>query len=219
MIRVEDKVRIPTGINTLDAFRRWTRSPDFPGCGGFAFLAGDLWLDLTAEELFEHNRVKTCVTANWDALVSAEDLGYCFSAGVLLTNIGVGLGTEPDGLFISYAAVSEGRVEFVEEEREGSCLEVTGSPDAVLEVVSATSVSKDTEDLFRLYWRAGIPEYWLVDARAEDLHFAIYRHGPRGYVATRRQGGWLRSRVFARSFQLTRRTDRLGRPDFVLAHR
>jgi Uma2 family endonuclease len=219
MIRVEDKVRIPTGIDTLDAFRRWARSPDFPARGRFAFLAGDLWIDLTVEDLFLHNRVKTCVTADWHALVAAEDLGYCFSDGVLLTNIAAGLGTEPDGLFASYDAVTEGRVEFVEEDGGDHCLEVTGSPDAVLEVVSATSVTKDTEDLFRLYWRAGIPEYWLIDARAEHLHFAIYRHGPRGYVATRRQDGALRSRVFGRSFQLNRRTDRLDRPDFVLAHR
>jgi hypothetical protein len=108
MIRVEDKVRIPTGIDTLDAFRRWARSPDFPRRGRFAFLAGDLRIDLTGEELFVHNRVKTRITAVWHALVLAEDLGYCFSDGVLLTNSGIGLGTEPDGLFVGYDAVSEG---------------------------------------------------------------------------------------------------------------
>jgi len=52
-------------------------------------------------------------------------------------------------------------------------LELEGTPDMVLEVVSASSVVKDTETLLQLYWQAGIPEYWLVDARGEALEFTV----------------------------------------------
>jgi Uma2 family endonuclease len=79
-------------------------------------------------------------------------------------------------------------------------------------------VSNDPQSRI-LYWRAGIPEYWLVDARGDRLYFEIYRLTPEGYVATRRQSSWARSRVFGKSFRLTRRKDELGNPEFTLSVR
>jgi Uma2 family endonuclease len=67
-----------------------------------------------------------------------------------------------------------------------------------------------------LYWQAGIAEYWLVDARGETLEFTIFQRGPRGYVATRRQGGWLKSKVLGKSFRLIRHIDALEHPEFTL---
>jgi Uma2 family endonuclease len=67
-----------------------------------------------------------------------------------------------------------------------------------------------------LYWKAGIPEYWLVDARKGQPQFDILRWTERGYAATRRKEGWLRSKVFGRSFLLTAKPDRLGNPQFFL---
>jgi Uma2 family endonuclease len=85
----------------------------------------------------------------------------------------------------------------------------------VLEVVGNSSVRKDTEELVEDYWRAGILEYWLVDARGDAPAFDIFRPGPGGYVRTRRQaGGWLKSHVFGRSFRFTRSTDPLGHPRY-----
>ena len=89
----------------------------------------------------------------------------------------------------------------------------------VLEIVSAGSVEKDKETLLDLYWRAGIPEYWVVDARADRLEFDIFRHRAGGYVATRKQGGWLKSGVFGRSFRLSRLLDDMGNPDYSLSVR
>ena len=75
--------------------------------------------------------------------------------------------------------------------------EFEGTPDMVLEVVSATSVRKDTEILRDLYWRAGIQEYWLVDARGDEPLFSILRHTARGYAATCRRGAAGRGRPFS----------------------
>jgi Uma2 family endonuclease len=86
----------------------------------------------------------------------------------------------------------------------------------VLEVVSRHSVRKDTKILRNLYWRAGIPEYWLVDARKTPLQFDILRWTERGYSASRRREGWLKSKVFGRSFLLETKPDRLGHPQFFL---
>jgi Uma2 family endonuclease len=89
----------------------------------------------------------------------------------------------------------------------------------VLEVVSASSVEKDKVILPDLYWRAGIPEYWVVDARADRLEFDLFRCESDGYAPTRKQAGWLKSRVFGRSFRLSRHVDDAGNPKCTLSAR
>jgi len=86
----------------------------------------------------------------------------------------------------------------------------------VLEVVSEGSVRKDTEQLRRDYWEAGIREYWLVDARKEPLVFDILRYTPKGYRVTPNKDGWIKSAVFGKSFRLIRRTNALGHPRYTL---
>jgi Uma2 family endonuclease len=128
------------------------------------------------------------------------------------------LSTEPDGTFVSYDTLRSERLRLLEGQA-GGYVELVGTPDMVLEVVSTNSVRKDTKVLRRLYWEASIPEYWLVDARGPALSFNVLRRRPRGYTATRGQGGWLRSEVFGRSFHFSRQTDPLGHPQYTLASR
>jgi len=97
--------------------------------------------------------------------------------------------------------------------------QVEGTPEMVLEIVSATSVQKDTVELRDLYWQAGIPEYWLVDARGASPRFQILHRGPKRYAATRPAAGWTASAVFGRAFRLTRQSDPLGQPRYVLSIR
>jgi Uma2 family endonuclease len=123
---------------------------------------------------------------------------------------------EPDGMFVGDAAIKNQRVRL--EDGEDS-MEILGSPEVVLEVLSPASVPKDTVILRDLYWRVGIREYWLADPRGDDLAFDILRHGPRGYTAVRSLRGWLRSTVFRKSFRLTRRNDALHLPLYDLAVR
>lgn len=212
---VADGVCIPGDIADLESFRRWAMSDEFPERGRFCYLRNRVWVDLSMEQAFTHNRPKTKFTIVLGSLVDAEELGYFFSDGMRYSCVEVDLSTEADGLFTSYDSVRQNRVELVEGFEEGY-VEVLGAPDMTLEVVSARSVHKDTVVLRELYWRAGVTEYWLVDARGEAPQFDILRRGARGYTATRRQGGWLRSQVFARSFQLTVRPDPLGHPQYTL---
>ena len=114
----------------------------------------------------------------------------------------------------SWESFEQKRVPLVEGKEEGF-LELEGSPDMVLEVVSASSEEKDTVTLRDLYHRAGIPEYWLVDARTEP-RFEILRRTARGYTSIRKSKGWLKSPIFGKSFRLTRDTDELGNPEFTL---
>lgn len=210
-----ERIRIPDFVDDLESFRRWARSDGFPERGRFSHLNGELWVDVMPEQLFTHNQVKGEFAIVLGGMVKSDRLGRYFHDRTLLTNSQAGLSTEPDGTFVSYASLKRDRVRLIEAE-EGF-LELDGAPDMVLEVVSATSVEKDTVVLRELYWQAGIPEYWLVDARGDRLQFDILLRQPDGYVATREQGGWLESVVFGKSFRLGSRPDELGHPEYTLS--
>ncbi len=211
-IAVQDSVAIPAWVVDFESFRRWARSDDFPERGRFCYLAGGLWVDLSMESL-GHNEAKAELSTVLRTLVKAQKLGRFLVDRMRLTNPKVELSTEPDGMFVS----RDSRVtERTRCEHGAATLEVEGTVDMVLEVVSPSSVQKDTVILRELYWNAGVREYWLVDPRGLELHFDILRYAPKGYVATRRQGGWLKSTVFSKSFRLTRGEDDQGDPEFTL---
>jgi len=215
-IRVNGIASIPSSVVDHETYRRWARSDDFPEQGRFAYLNGTIWIDLTMEQVFSHNAVKTAIASALATFVRRQDLGYYFSDGNLVSHSGAGLSCEPDGCFLSYETVKSGQARWVAGATEGF-VEIEGAPDMTLEVVSTSSVAKDTQDLRELYWKAGIAEYWLVDARGPTLTFSLLKHAAKGYIEARRQAdGWLRSPVFERSFRMTQRTDRLGNPQFEL---
>lgn len=214
----EDAVRLRDGIHTLADFCEWLSSDDFPQSGRICFLRGDVLVDMSKEQIFTHNQVKQEFNLVVGGLVKAERLGRYFPDGLFVTNDRADLASQPDGTYVAHESFRSGRVTLVEGEKEGY-LQLDGSPDMVLEIVSASSVEKDTQTLRDLYWRAGITEYWLVDARTDEPSFAILRHGSRGYIAVRTASGWTKSRVFNRSFRLTCRLDDMGKPDYQLSVR
>ncbi len=84
-------------------------------------------------------------------------------------------------------------------------VEIEGSPDLITEVLSDTSEEKDTQRLFRQYFAAGVEEYWLVDAREDELEFRIYRRGRTGFVrAQRDRNGFQTSKVLGAKYLLER---------------
>jgi Uma2 family endonuclease len=214
-IEFEDKVT----VTSLATFREWAKSDAYPERGQFSYLAGSLYVDLSMEKFIPHNQVKGEFAVVLGQLVKTAEMGYYVHDNMLYTNVGADLSTEPDGAFLSYDTMREGRA-WLNGGALGDDVELEGVLDMVLEVVSDSSVRKDTVRLHDLYWRAGIPEYWLVDARGAAPQFTIFKHGPEGYTRTRPQkGGWLKSDVFGRSFRLTQNTDLLGHPRCNLAVR
>ena len=213
---IGDNIVIPPDVVDLDSFCRWAASDQYPERGQFSYLRGAIWVDLSMEKLYAHNQVKEAIGRVLGQMIFDSKWGRFFPDGMLLRNSAADLSTEPDGMFVSYDALRSGRVRRIEGETP-DYLELEGTPEMVLEVVSESSVQKDTVELRELYWRAGILEYWLVDARAARPRFDLLHRGKKGYSATRKQaGGWLRSDVFNRSFQLTRALDPLGDPLYVL---
>jgi Uma2 family endonuclease len=211
-------VEVPVWVVDLDSFRRWADQEDFPEQGQIDYLKGNVLVDMSREQIFTHVAVKTEFTATLSGLARRLRHGRYFGDGLFLTNIVAEISVKPDGSFVSHEALDAGRVRLVEGAQEGY-VELEGSPDMVLEIVSAGSVHKDTGALVEGYWEAGIREYWLVDARKVAVQFTIYRRRPRGYTAVTKRGGWLRSEVFGQEFRLVRTTDPQGHPEFTLETR
>ena len=100
---------------------------------------------------------------------------------------------------------NEGRVKMVERrDTPGQYLELEGTPDWALEIVSKSSEKKDTQELREAYHRAGVTEYWLVDARKAVIAFQILAHRKSKYYAAKQKDGWQWSAVFGRWFRLVR---------------
>ncbi|MFI5454684.1 MAG: Uma2 family endonuclease [Isosphaerales bacterium] len=205
-------IRIPTSVSTHAGFRAWATSDAFPEKLRASFINQEIVIDMSLEELETHNKVKGEVYRVVGGLIRDLDLGELYCDGTLVTNVAAGLSTEPDGTFVTWATFEAGRVRLVpRQDRPGQYVELEGTPDWVLEVVSRSSVRKDTEWLRQSYHQAGIPEYWLIDAQFDEVSFQVLRRRRDRYVAVAPRGSWYRSTVFGRSFRLQRRTNRLGR--------
>jgi Uma2 family endonuclease len=213
-------VCIPTSALTLEGFREWATSDNFPEHVRAAFIDNEVYLDMSNEDLEAHVSVKTEITAVLATLVRQEKLGRFYTDGALLTNEAARVSNNPDASFCSRKSLRSGRVRVVPREGQPRRFpEMIGTPDWVLEVISDSSVGKDTQKLREAYHQAGIAEYWLIDARGEDIVFTILLHRKAGYVPAPVQEGWQRSKVFGRDFRLTREQDEFGLPEYTLASR
>ncbi len=199
-------ISIPAKAHTLAGFRAWVLSDDVPEKLPVSFVQGKVYIDIGQEEIQTHSIVKTeCgrVLAN---ITEDIDFGHIHIDGVLVTNVQAQVSNNPDIVAVSYRSLKTGRVRYLE--KRGRLMEVEGSPDAVVEIVSNSSVVKDMRELRNAYHLARIPEYWLIDVRGKEIEFQILLWRKSGYIASPVRDGWQHSRTFARKFRLTRKQDR-----------
>jgi Uma2 family endonuclease len=211
----DGRARIPSMAFEHGGFRTWARSGDMPEGVVVSFIAGEVLVEMSPESTESHNKPKTKVTTTLDRLITDRDLGEAYSDRTLLTNVDAELSTEPDFLFASWEAFESGRLRLVEKADRKDYIELEGTPDLVVEIVSDTSRRKDQTLLRDRYHRAGIPEYWLIDVR-DEISFQILRYSADGYHAgaPSDQPQW--SEVFGESFALRRSKNRLGRWRYAL---
>jgi hypothetical protein len=208
---------VPASAQTHAGFRAWVTSGGCPERVRCAFLAGEVILDLSNEELETQVAVKGEITCVLARLVRDQKLGKFYGDGVLFSNVQARMSNNPYAVFLSRNALQSGLVTFVPTKGAGhQPIELSGTPDWVLEVVSRSSVSKDTQRLRAAYHRAGIPEFWLIDARGEEIAFHVLHHRKSGYVTAPVKDGWQRSRVFGRWFRLERARDEFDLWEYTL---
>jgi Uma2 family endonuclease len=206
-----ESVVIPFSAYAHDGFREWALSDDFPERGKITFVEGELVVDMSPESIEVHSAIKTEIGRVLATVVRQRKLGHFHIDGVLITNAKAQVSNEPDALFVSRETLKAGRVTLTPAAGypDGS-KEMVGTVDWVLEIVSPSSRRKDKTLLRDAYFKAGIPEYWLVDALGEEIEFQLLVPGDDGYVAAEATDGWLTSPTFARSFKLTRERDEDG---------
>ncbi len=213
------RLHIPASAATLDGFCEWMADDDSPDIRHVSFLDPEILIDMSREEIETHVKLKTMVTAALAQLVEELDSGEFLGDGVLYSQVRAGLANAPDASFVKWETSESGRVRLIDRRRvEGHITEIQGPPDWVMEVVSQSSVGKDTRDLRIRYRRAGIPEYWLIDARGADIRLQMLVLRGNRYVAVRPRDGWYVSPVFGRAFRLERNRNRAGRWQYKLRH-
>lgn len=199
---------IPAQAHTYHGFLKWAMSGKLPEKLRVTFLDGEVTLDMTEESLQTHVAVKGAIYSTLFPIVTEEDLGEFYTDGTLVSNEAARVSNNPDGVAVLLETIKAKRVRFVQ--RKGVERAIEGSPDWVLEIVSESSVQKDTKKLRAAYHRARIPEYWVIDARGDDIVFQILLWRKKGYVASPFRDGWSESKVFARHFRLTRKRNSRG---------
>lgn len=201
---------------SLSEFRKWTYSDRFPKTGLVAYLGKEIFIDRSPERLQSHGSVKTAVEGTVIPLVMKRKKGKIFFDRARVVNVKAGVSNEPDGVFATFESLKGGMVRLVPTKDDDDYIEIEGSPDWIMEVVSRSSVTKDKKTLRQCYHRAEIREYWLIDARGEEIDFQILIHGKDDYVPAKRSGDWQLSKVFGKKFRLRRITDELGDVDYRL---
>jgi len=204
----------PEATSSLAAFRRWALSADCPDFGRVDYIAGSIEVsDMAGEELFAHGTLKGKLFAAILARVERLELGYVFTDSTRVSSLEASLCAEPDVVVVSYDAIESGRVRLVPKAtgEPGRYVEIEGPPDLVVEVVSDSTVRKDTLRLPRAYFEAGVTEFWLADGRKEDLSFVVHRRGESAFEPVGTDAnGFQASAVLGTSFRLDRSRDRLG---------
>ena len=75
MFNESERVEIPSWVTDLASFRRWAHSDDFPESCPACFLEGEVWLDISKEQLFTHAGVKGEFVRVLGALEKTEKQG------------------------------------------------------------------------------------------------------------------------------------------------
>lgn len=217
-ILLEEQLRIPP-IASLEDFRRWMRSDEFPENGRIDYVDGHIEVDMSPEDLFCHGTIKTEIQGVLHHCVKQREHLYLFTDCTRVTCGAGGVSAEPDIVLLSEDAIESGLVKLIPKAsgEEDRYTEIEGPPELIVEVVSDSSERKDKQRLPPAYFAGGVPEFWLVDARPKTLLFQIYDPGDQGFrpVATNAEG-FQPSAILGKRFRLERSRNNRGRPIYTL---
>jgi Uma2 family endonuclease len=216
---IEEQIEIPLDLRSLADLRRWAASDAFPERGRIDYLAGRIEVDISPEDLFCHGTLKGEIHGALHQVVKSRDLGYLFIDRARVSSVEADLSAEPDVVLVRYATLAAGRVRLIAKAsgQGDRYIELEGAPDLIVEIVSDASVGKDTKRLPKTYFKAGVPELWLADARRQPLVFRIHERGRSRYWAVKPDpDGFQFSAVLGCHVRLESRRDAHGHQVFDL---
>ncbi len=208
-----EELEIPSDVFTLPGFRAWVATLG-ESAPLVSFSGGNVHVEMSPQNYRSHAPLTAEVTAVLGSLARDEGLGMYFPAPSWFTCAEAELSTEPDGFLATFDSLRDGRIG-INPEREH---ELVGRPDMVFEAVSQSSRKKDLGYLVKRYALAGIPEYWIADARTEELVFRVLLLGEDGTYRDQAADaeGFLASPVWGQSFRLRRVINPVGLAEFRL---
>lgn len=104
-------IEVPRDAGTLDGFRRWARSDQFPQRGRVTSIDGELTIEMSPERYESHMAVKEAISRVLGGIVDSTDLGRFYSDGAWITNEAAGVSNEPDASFASWETLESGRLQ------------------------------------------------------------------------------------------------------------
>lgn len=215
----EERVEIPAYVRYLADFRGWARSDGFPEKGRIDFIDGRIEVDMSPEDIFCHGALKSEFARVLTQRVKQQRLGFLLIDATRISCPEANLCCEPDLVFVSREAIDSRQAILVPKAsgEPGRYVEIEGAPDLIVEIVSDMSVAKDTRRLPAAYFRAGVREFWLADARGEEAVFIIHRPGLNAFEPVVRDAdGFQSSAVFGCRFRLDAARDKDGNWEFDL---
>src|SRR6185437_11439032 len=93
-----DHVEIPLWVIDVDSFRAWVDRDDFPDMGRIDYIKGEVWVDMSKEQIFTHVAVKTEIARVLASLVKVARTGLFFVDGAFLTNVDADIAVKPDAV-------------------------------------------------------------------------------------------------------------------------
>src|SRR5216683_400891 len=90
------EVHVPDWVVDLESFRRWADADDFPETGKTWYLKGEVWVDMSKEQIFTHLQVKTEFTVVLGGLVKESQIGLFLADGLLFSNVEADISGNPD---------------------------------------------------------------------------------------------------------------------------
>jgi Uma2 family endonuclease len=138
---------------------------------------------MSPEDIYCHGTLKSELAGLLQQRVKREKLGLLLIDATRISSPDANLSCEPDILFISRESLALGRARLVPKAtgQPGRYVEIEGAADLVVEIVSDSSMTKDTRRLPSAYFQAGVREFWLADARGQTPIFIIHHPGPSGF--------------------------------------
>lgn len=212
ILRLSPGIQIPPEVFDFAGFRKWALSPKCPEKMRVCFVDGFVEIDMSKEEIETHNKLKSAMNYAFEKIARSFDLGEVLVDGAMLVNAVAGIVNNPDLMFCSWESLQAEKVRYQEVVRGSKrYVEVEGSPDVTVEVISRRSVRKDTKELPPGYFAAGVREYWLADGRGPRVLLTIFVRGETEFVAAiPDEDGWIRSDVFDCKVRLERTRNRVG---------
>jgi len=191
IVNERETLTVPVWVNDLESFRRWSHSEEFPTDAKVLYFDGNILVDDSMERLL-HTIVKAALSASIRYWSNQHLPGIVCIDSMRFMHNRANLSSEPDIVFITDESLIDGTA--VVEDGDAS-LEIEGSPDLVVEIISPSSSYKDEGILRKKYWQAGVKEYWLADSRKTPSLTILKRNGKKFTPVAADASGWLRSIV------------------------